>query len=96
VKQWELDDYKTNQTMSHISALSAMNQWEYDCAEDSARLLASTLFSENMGKGKVLWSGSDAQKWQLVLCWSGGITRMDIKICLQAPKARESKRDERK
>ncbi len=34
---------------------------------------------------------------QIVIeCWAGGVTRMDIKICLRAPKAGESKRDERK
>ena len=32
----------------------------------------------------------------VVECWSGGVTRMDTKTCRTAPKAGETKREDRK
>ena len=66
VTRWELIDYKTMQTMSGLSYLSATVQREYDCAGDLHRTLALTKLSGNMGAGTVILTNSDEQKWEPV------------------------------
>ena len=63
VKVWELLDYKTTQTEVGISHLSVKVQFEYDCAEERHRVLAIRQYSNNMGRGKVVLSNSDEDKW---------------------------------
>jgi hypothetical protein len=59
VKMWQLFDFKTMQTVAGSSSfLSIKVQSEYDCLEEQRRELASTHFSGNMGKGRVLYSVS--------------------------------------
>lgn len=66
VKWWELEDFKTVQTVGGIMFLSAKLQWEFECAEERMRILALTEFSGNMGKGDVVLSESPEQKWRPV------------------------------
>jgi hypothetical protein len=66
VKLRELADFKTVQTGVDESFLSFKVQSEYDCAEDRHRTLALTYFSGNMGRGNVVFSDSDEQKWEPV------------------------------
>ncbi len=54
VKMWVLKDYKDVQSVAGISFLSAINQHEYNCKEESIQMLASTVFEKNMGGGKVV------------------------------------------
>jgi hypothetical protein len=74
VKIWGLYDYKTARTAAGISHLSLKNQSEYDCTEERTRMLAFTEFSGNMGKGDVVFSNSDEQKWKPVAPGSVGQT----------------------
>ena len=41
VKMWQLQDYKTVQTVGGIRFLTAKEEWEFDCAEERSRVLAS-------------------------------------------------------
>ena len=66
VEVLELIDYKTMQTVTGTSFLSARLQREYDCAGDRHRTLALTKLSGNMGTGKVILITSDEQKWEPV------------------------------
>lgn len=63
VKMWHLFDYKTAQTYRGNSFLSIKGQRQYDCADERDRILASTGFSDNMGKGNVAYIIHDEPKW---------------------------------
>ena len=63
---WILSDYKTVETDVGISYLSSKSQDVYDCGEERSRLLALTMFSGNMGSGKVVYSSSNEGKWDPV------------------------------
>ena len=66
VKMWELDDFKTIQTVASYSYLSSKVQREFDCTEERMRVLEGTTFSGNMGNGQVVYAHSDENKWQSV------------------------------
>ena len=66
VKLWQLLDFKIVQTVDGDSYLSTKRQSEYDCAEKRRRTLAFTWFSDNMGRGKPVYSSSEAGKWRPV------------------------------
>ena len=73
VKMWGLDDYKTAQVSSDGKAyLSSMVQEQYDCKEEQRRILAISYHSGNMGRGDVVFSGSDLGKWEPVAPRSKG------------------------
>ena len=67
VKMWQLNDFKTVQTVEGNSFLSAKKQREFNCAEERTRILAATQFSGNMGTGKVVWRNSSEQMWEPVV-----------------------------
>ena len=61
VKMWNLIDFKAVQTAPgprHL--LSILSQYEYDCKEETAKLLAHTWYSKNMGAGEVVYSSGNA------------------------------------
>lgn len=60
VKLWVLMDFKTRQTESSPPYLSVKSQREIDCTEERIRLVAATAFSDNMGRGEILYSYTDS------------------------------------
>jgi hypothetical protein len=74
VKMWQLNDFKTVQTVEGNSFLSTKKQREFNCAEERTRILAATQFSGNMGNGQVVWNNSTEQKWEPVVPESIGHT----------------------
>jgi hypothetical protein len=72
VKMWYLLDYKTVQTVLQDSYLSKKTQAQLDCAEERIRSLAATIFSGNIGTGKVVYTDSDEGKWAAVVPGSLG------------------------
>ena len=74
VKMWQLNDFKTVQTVEGNSFFSTKKQREFNCAEERTRILSATQFSGNMGTGKVVWHNSDEQKWEPVVPESIGHT----------------------
>ncbi|MDO8465345.1 MAG: hypothetical protein Q7S46_08860 [Gallionella sp.] len=64
LKMWRVYDYKTIQEASGYKFISAKFQNEYDCKEEKVRLLVNTAFSGNMGVGEVIFTNTDAGKWQ--------------------------------
>jgi hypothetical protein len=59
-KVWELMDLRQP---SNGGAKSRRVRTEYDCKEERTRVLSLDVFSENMGKGKVLASFTEIEKW---------------------------------
>jgi len=55
-KMWTLNDYKTGRDTGSGIYLSRMVQAEYDCRNETKRLLALNTYSGNMGSGKVISS----------------------------------------
>ena len=66
VMVWFLFDFKTVKTVGSISFLSYKQQREFDCAEELTREIASTDFSDNMGRGKVVARNSNEDRWRPV------------------------------
>jgi hypothetical protein len=66
VEVLELIDYKTMQTVTGTSFLSARVQREYDCAGDRHRTLALTRLSGKMGTGEAVPANADHPKWEPV------------------------------
>ena len=67
VKMWALFDYKTKRRLeggpAGSTVLSSKNQYEYDCAEKSQRLIVNIWFSDHMGSGEIVHQAADAQPW---------------------------------
>ena len=53
VKMWRLYDYKTVQTGIRREWLSDITQQEFDCQNESSKILATSWYSRNMGNGEV-------------------------------------------
>ena len=56
VKMWVLLDYKVVRTVDGMRYLSMTNQFEYDCKEETSRILAFLWYSKNMGAGEVVYT----------------------------------------
>ena len=56
VKSWSMNDYKKIQDGEKDKYLSEVAQNEYDCKEETAKLLALIIHSENMAQGRVVYS----------------------------------------
>ena len=54
VKMWILNDYKTVIKGEYNDFLSTLIHFEYDCEEDTRRMLDYYNYSENMGGGYVV------------------------------------------
>jgi hypothetical protein len=63
---WHLTDYKTPQKDMGDKYLSTKDQNEYDCKEEKLRRRASSEHSENMGKGRIVYSDSYTTRWKPV------------------------------
>ncbi len=62
-----LIDFKTPVTVAGDTFLSMISQWEYDCQEKLERMLYFVYYSENMGKGHVVYLDSHlGNKWESV------------------------------
>ena len=67
VKMRHVIDYQNEETDSHgHKYLSRKELVEYHCAEEHFRVLASSMHTAHMGKGKVTGFVSDARQWQPV------------------------------
>lgn len=72
-KMWGLYDNKTAQSSSAVeSYLSIKSLDEYDCLEKQTRNLGLHLYSDQMGKGKMLSSYTNPDKWKPVMPGSVG------------------------
>ena len=65
-EMWDPWDFETAHQFEGKRFLSARNQYEYDCAGTRRRMLATVGFSEHMGQGAVVGSGSAMLAWEPV------------------------------
>jgi hypothetical protein len=56
VWMWSLFDYKTVQKFKNYRYLSQVSRMEYDCEEETKRILDFYWYSENMRSGEVVYS----------------------------------------
>jgi hypothetical protein len=61
-----LHDYQVPEHLSSGSFLSFTAQEQYDCGEVRTRIIRAVVFTEHMGNGAVLYSGSGDDTWQPV------------------------------
>ena len=61
-----LHDYQIPEHLSSGSFLSFTSLEQYDCGELRSRTLRAVVFTEHMGNGSVLYSGTADDTWQAV------------------------------
>jgi surface-adhesin protein E len=61
-----LHDYQMPERLSSGSFLSVTAQQQYDCGEARSRTIRAVVFTEHMGNGSVLYSGTGDDTWQPV------------------------------
>lgn len=61
-----LHDYQMPEHLSSGSFLSFTAQEQYDCGEARSRTIRAVVFTERMGNGTVLYSGTGDETWQAV------------------------------
>ena len=59
VKMWVMKDYKTTQKFENYSYLSSVSLSEYDCEEETNRLIDYYWYSGNMRIGNVVYSNAN-------------------------------------
>lgn len=63
-KMVSLFDYKKAQkTINGVTYMSIIEPGEYDCKKDKIQVLNFTMYSKNMGEGKVVSSESSTNGW---------------------------------
>jgi len=66
-KIWSLFDFRAENTLTDGSPyLSVMRETEYNCKDHVQHMLSYSIYSGNMGKGKLLDKGGDPQDWKPV------------------------------
>ncbi len=65
-KMWVLLDYQNEQKASGTFFFSKKIRRQYDCVDSYMRVLAFKLYSRNMGRGELIRSYPQPQKWQRV------------------------------
>ena len=67
-RMWDLMDFETAQKISNngtnILFRSSKTQSEYDCKKKQQRQLYMSLYTENLGKGKVVLTDNNPTKWE--------------------------------
>ena len=66
VRMINLIDYQTKREALDDKFLSIKVVQEYDCNEVKKRILAFNTYSENMGKGGVLYRDTSPNEWKIV------------------------------
>lgn len=61
-----LHDYQAPEHLSSGSFLSFTSKQQYDCGEVRSRIIGAVVFTDHMGNGAVLYSGTGDDTWQAV------------------------------
>lgn len=67
VEMMSLYDTDIAEVVGEISFMSSKSLDEYNCKEKQSRTLAFYWYSGNMGDGNILYSNTDANKWNLIV-----------------------------
>lgn len=64
VNMWTMRDYKTPEvTENGKRSMSSKTRNEYDCKEERSRILALYMYTENMGRGEVVYLLNFTDEW---------------------------------
>ncbi len=67
VRLWSMFDFKAENTYTDGTVyLSVMRETEYNCKDNLQRMVAFTIHSGKMGKGRMIDSGTTPQDWKPV------------------------------
>ncbi|MDC0423363.1 hypothetical protein OAL85_03690 [Methylophilaceae bacterium] len=66
VRAWTLENFLEPQKVENLDYLSVKSFVEFNCKESSLRILAYSLYSNNMGKGKAIFSKGSPLKWMKI------------------------------
>lgn len=83
VKVWRLTDYKVAEINGDFVYLSKKLYEEYDCKKEQYRQLYVSLYPENMGAGKVIYSNAEIYSWMPVSSDAEGDAMWEI-VCGQS------------
>ena len=65
VKVWQLTNYpKPQNTPSGLEIFSLRTRYEFDCKDETSRMLAITAFPEQYARGKELGHEGESNKWE--------------------------------
>jgi hypothetical protein len=65
VKVWQLTNYlKPQKIPSGLEIFSLRTRYEFDCKDETSRMLAITAFPEQYAKGKELGHEGESNKWE--------------------------------
>lgn len=78
VKMWRLTDYKVPEINGDFVYSSKKLYEEYDCQKEQYRLLYVSLYPENMGAGKTMYTHSETYSWQPILPDTDGEAMWEI------------------
>jgi hypothetical protein len=70
VKLWEMLDYEEGRELGSKQVLSFKSLKEHDCKEKKYRGLSIIFYSNNMGKGAIVYSNNDTRPWKKVIAGS--------------------------
>ncbi len=70
VKLWEMLDYEEWRELGSKQVLSFKSLKEHDCKEKKYRGLSIIFYSNNMGKGAIVYSNNDTRPWKKVIAGS--------------------------
>lgn len=67
LKVWQMQDYRTPQTMQHESYLSIKSLLEINCHTKMRRTMASSYYQRNMAIGEAIFRNSTPAEWEYIV-----------------------------
>ena len=66
VKAWTLENFLELEKINALEYRSVKSYVEFDCEASQLRILAHSLYEENMGKGKTVYSKGSPLEWMKI------------------------------
>jgi len=67
IRLWMLEDYEQEQIVKNLRYLSLKVFAEFNCSSSQIKVLAYSVYQENMGKGEILFSKGSSMPWGKIL-----------------------------
>ena len=66
LRLWTIEDFSIVQEVADYKYLSVKSFSEFDCKNSRIRIMGYSLYEENMGKGKAIYSNGNSLKWMKI------------------------------
>ena len=66
LRLWTIEDFNLVQEVATYKYLSVKSFTEFDCKHSKIRIMAYSLYKENMAKGEIIFSKGTPFKWQKI------------------------------